>query len=189
MAAENKFTRTGGLSAWAREDEGRVWNPNLQVSFVDNTVVEGNHVWNYNLRWVPPKPRVPPVPSDPRSITEYHPGGSKALEPWSFGSLTNEQGFPVDWAPNGSCTTDPCFFGAMNRFIVFRGNRVRSNGGVVVRGTSANVLVELNTIELSDVGVYVNHTTTKGGVVVRNNTEPPAVAGKNYNPYTPLKPK
>ena len=35
-------------------------------------------------------------------------------------------------APNGSCTTDPCFFGAMNRFVVFRGNRVRSNGGVVV---------------------------------------------------------
>jgi hypothetical protein len=55
-----------------------------QVSFVDNTVVEGNHVWNYNLNWVPPKPRVPPVPSDPRSITDYHPGGAKALEPWSF---------------------------------------------------------------------------------------------------------
>jgi hypothetical protein len=32
-----------------------------------------------------------------------------------------------------------------------------------VRGTSANVLVERNTIELSDVGVYVNHTTTRGG--------------------------
>jgi len=189
VAAENKFTRTGGLSAWAREDEGLVWNPNLRVSFVDNEVVEGNHIWNYNLNWVPPKPRVPPVPADTRSITSYHPGGSKALEPWSFGSLTNEQGFPVDWSPNGSCTTDPCFYGAMNRFIVFRGNKVRSNGGVVIRGTSANVVVELNTIELSDVGVYVNHTTTTGGVVVRNNTEPPAVAGKNYNPYTPAKPK
>ena len=90
VAAENKFTRMGGLSAWGREDEGLVWNPNLQVSFVDNEIVEGNHVWNYNLKFVPPKPRLPPVPVDPRSITEYHPGGSKALEPWGFGSLTNE---------------------------------------------------------------------------------------------------
>ena len=53
----------------------------------------------------------------------------------------------------------------------------------MIRGTSSNVLVEANVIEASDVGIHVNYTTTLGGVVVHNNTEPPAVAGKNYNPY------
>eukprot|EP01043_Picozoa_sp_COSAG02_P017575 COSAG02_NODE_799_length_17084_cov_9.741242_12_plen_73_part_00 len=46
MAAENKFERTGGLSAWARGYSGV--DANLRNSFIDNTVEEGNHVWNYN---------------------------------------------------------------------------------------------------------------------------------------------
>jgi hypothetical protein len=70
----------------------------------------------------------------------------------------------------------------MNRFIVFRGNRVESNGGIVVRGTSANVLVENSVIEMSDVGVYVNETTTKGGIVLVNNKQPEGVP-ENYDPY------
>ena len=78
----------------------------------------------------------------------------------------------------------------MNRFIVFRGNRVRSNGGVVVRGTSANVLVEANTIELSDLRCRCvckphYHTGRCAVCVVNNSTEPPTMAGKNYNPYVP----
>ena len=36
---------------------------------------------------------------------------------------------------------------ALNRFIVMRGNHVKSNGGIVVRGSSANVLVERNTVK------------------------------------------
>jgi hypothetical protein len=51
-----------------------------------------------------------------------------------------------------------------------------------VRGTSANVLVEGSVIAASDVGVHVNLTTTKGGIVVVNNTEPAGVPN-NYNPY------
>jgi hypothetical protein len=74
------------------------------------------------------------------------------------------------------------FTGAFNRFIVFRGNRVDSNGGILVRGTSANVLVEDSVIELSDVGVHVNYTTTQGGVVLRRNKEPANVPA-NFNPY------
>ena len=74
------------------------------------------------------------------------------------------------------------FTDAFNRLIVFRGNVVDSNGGIVVRGTSANVLVEANVIANSDVGVHVNYTTTKGGIVVRNNVEPEGVPA-NYNPY------
>ena len=98
------------------------------------------------------------------------------MEPWFFASLTNGQGPPIDPGPPGN------FHGAFNRFITFRGNTVRNNGGIVVRGTSANVLVEGSTISDSDVGVYVNYSTTLGGVVVRNNTEPAGVPA-NYNPY------
>ena len=63
--------------------------------------------------------------------------------------------------------------------------QVRSNGGVVVRGTSANVLVEGSVIEQSAVGVHVNESTTKGGIVLVNNTEPAGVPA-NFNPYVPV---
>ena len=43
VAAENKFERTGGLSAWARGYSGV--DANLRNSFIDNEVLEGNHVW------------------------------------------------------------------------------------------------------------------------------------------------
>eukprot|EP00040_Diaphanoeca_grandis_P025574 m.141853 g.141853 ORF g.141853 m.141853 type:complete len:943 (+) comp30217_c0_seq1:33-2861(+) len=165
VAAENTFERTGGLSAWARGYSGK--DANLCNSFIDNHVVEGNHVWNYNT--------LPNPATDPNSFP-YFPGGSKTMEPWFFGSFTNEQGLPIDpGTPSG-------FTGAFNRFIVFRGNQIDNNGGIVVRGTSANVLVEGNTIEQSDVAVHVNESTTQGGVVVVNNTAPPSVE-PNYNPY------
>ncbi len=98
------------------------------------------------------------------------------MEPWFFASLTNDQGPPIDPSPPGT------FTGALNRFITFRGNTVRNNGGIIVQGTSANVLVEGNAVADSDVGIYVNYTTTQGGVVLRNNTEPAGVP-PNYNPY------
>ena len=59
-------------------------------------------------------------------MADYFPGGSKTIEPWFFGSLTNDQGAPVDPGP---ATFDNEL--ALNRFIVFRGNKVRSNGGIV----------------------------------------------------------
>ena len=89
---------------------------------------------------------------------------------------------------------------------MFRGNRVDSNGGIVVRGSSANVLVEgpILTLNLtlililtlsqpivlmegsvvarSDVGVHVNYTTTQGGIVLRDNSQPPHVPA-NFDPY------
>lgn len=147
-------------------------------------------VWNYATK--------PTSATDP-ALADYFPGGSKTIEPWFFGSLTNDQvrdtaraqltktpaqltnmrndqGEPVD--PTLPRDADL----ALNRFIVFRGNQVRSNGGIVVRGTSANVLVEGSLIEKSHVGIYVNMSTTKGGIVLVNNTEPAAVS-RNYNPY------
>tara|TARA_B110000208_G_C11750598_1_gene423310 strand:- start:186 stop:797 length:612 start_codon:yes stop_codon:yes gene_type:complete len=167
IAAENRFTRTGGLSTWARGYSGK--DANLRNQFIDNEVLEGNHVWNYATH---PNPGEPGGPGQ----FPYFPGGSKTIEPWFFGSLTNEQGMPIDpSAADG-------FTGGFNRFIVMRGNVVRSNGGIVVRGTSANVLLESNVIERSDVGIHVNYSTTHGGVVLVNNTEPNNVP-HNYNPY------
>ena len=109
-------------------------------------------------------------------MADYFPGGSKTIEPWFFGSLTNDQGEPVDPSPPVDADL------ALNRFIVLRGNKVHSNGGIVVRGTSANVLVEGSMIEHSHVGIYVNKSTTKGGIVLVNNKEPKGVPEK-YNPY------
>lgn len=165
VAAENTFERTGGLSAWARGYSGK--DANLRNSFIDNEVLEGNHVWNYNTH---------PNPGEDPSLYPYFPGGSKTVEPWFFASLTNEQGPPIDPSPKGD------FDGAFNRFITFRGNKVHSNGGIVVRGTSANVLVERNVIKDSAVGIHVNYSTTQGGIVIRNNVEPPGVPD-NFNPY------
>jgi hypothetical protein len=82
VAAENRFERTGGLSAWARAAEGGM-GPNYRMTFVDNEVVEGNHVWNYATK--------PTSATDPNQYP-YFPGGSKTIEPWFFGSLTNDQG-------------------------------------------------------------------------------------------------
>ena len=166
VAAENTFTRTGGLSAWARGYSGK--DANLRNAFIDNVVAEGNHVWNYNTS---------PGPAEDPSVYPYFPGGSKTVEPWFFASLTNEQGPPIDPGPSYG------FEGAFNRFITFRGNRVDSNGGIVVRGTSANVLVEGSVIRQSDVGVHVNLTTTQGGIVLLHNVEPAGVP-PNYNPYS-----
>ena len=168
VMADNSFTRTGGLSAWARStDPAHGWGTNQRNQFLDNVVLEGNHVYNWDTK--------PNSAVDPK-MEPYFPGGSKTIEPWFFGSLTNDQGLPVEASPVANFTD------AFNRLIVFRGNRVNNNGGIVVRGTSANVLVENNVVSLSDVGVHVNYTTTKGGIVVENNTEPPGIPN-NFNPY------
>jgi len=68
-------------------------------------------------------------------------------------------------------------------------NRVQNNGGIVVRGTSANTLVTGSEIRDSHVGIHVNRTTTTmfgaegGGVVVVNNSEPQGVK-PNFNPVS-----
>mmetsp|Transcript_25751 Transcript_25751/g.68847 ORF Transcript_25751/g.68847 Transcript_25751/m.68847 type:complete len:198 (+) Transcript_25751:713-1306(+) len=166
--ADNVFERTGGLSAWARSVEAHGWGTNHRNMLLDNRVVEGNHVYNYDTK--------PNSAQDPGAAA-YFPGGSKTIEPWWFGSLTNDQGEPVEHAASAANFTD-----AFNRLIVIKGNIIESNGGIIVRGTSANVLVEGNVIRQSDVGIHVNYTTTKGGVVLVNNEEPAGIP-PNFNPY------
>eukprot|EP00941_MAST-03F_sp_MAST-3F-sp1_P003605 g3605.t1 len=163
QANGNKFERMGGLLAWGRgQVVGKGWGPNFRNQFLDNEFVEGNHVYNYNTQ----EPAGTGWP--------YHFGGSKTPEPYSIGSMTNDQGLPTD--PGNGHNPPPGspdrFDGALNRFIVFRGNHIKNNGGIVVRGTSANVLVQNNTIEASDVGIHVNTTTTKGGIVLVQNSLP-----------------
>ena len=170
VMADNTFERTGGLAAWARSIDPHGWGTNQRNMLRDNTFVEGNHVYNYATK---------PNSADDPAASAYFPGGSKTLEPWTIGSLTNDQGMPVEHSAKRAN-----FTGAFNRLIVIAGNVIENNGGIVVRGTSANVLVERNVIRQSDVGIHVNLTTTKGGVVVRANVEPDGVP-PNFNPYAP----
>jgi hypothetical protein len=180
QAMENVFERTGGLMAWGRAGAWQphyMWGPNYRNVFYDNLVLEGNHVFNYDTHYSKEQQNI---------SVEYYPGGSKTIEPWTFGSLTNDQGPPFEPSASNDCVGSQCFKGALNRFIVLRGNIVKSNGGLLIRGTSSNCLAEANEVELSDVGVYVNETTTMGGIVLVRNVEPNNVPS-NYNPYV-LKP-
>ena len=47
IVSETRFERTEGLYAWGRSSKGG-YSPNNRVQFLGNTVVEGNHLWNYN---------------------------------------------------------------------------------------------------------------------------------------------
>lgn len=49
------------------------------------------------------------------------------------------------------------FNSAFNLMSWSAGNKVRNNGGIVIKGSSANVLVTQSDIENSDVGIHVNH--------------------------------
>ena len=44
--------------------------------------------------------------------------------------------------------------------------------------------LQANSVANSDVGIHVNRSVVGGGVVVRLNTEPVDIAGKNFDPYT-----
>lgn len=52
---------------------------------------------------------------------------------------------------------------------------MRSNGGVLVGGTTENVLVEGTRVQDSSVGIYVNVSTK--GVVLVDNGDAPVVHG------------
>ena len=48
--ARHRFVRAEALLSWGRatSSAGHVYAPNLRVQFTENTVVEGNHLWNWN---------------------------------------------------------------------------------------------------------------------------------------------
>jgi hypothetical protein len=59
--------------------------------------------------------------------------------------------------------------GPLNHLVVIRGNVIRNNGGIAVRGHTTNCLVEKNCIGNSSVGVHVN-TTHASHILTLNNT-------------------
>ncbi len=65
---------------------------------------------------------------------------------------------------------------------MIRDNVIQNNGGILVGGTSANVIVQGNTIQNSDVGIFVTYTSTQGGIMLLDNVEPPGIL-PNFNPY------
>ena len=73
-------------------------------------VVEGNHIFNYNVKL------------DSPFEAEYHAGGSQMVEPWLFGSIANELG---ETSKSSKCQ----FYGALTRFVIIRGNVIENNGG------------------------------------------------------------
>jgi parallel beta-helix repeat protein len=56
---------------------------------------------------------------------------------------------------------------SMNSFTVYRENLIESNGGILITGDSADILVEGNTIRNSDLQICVRNSTRN--VVTRNN--------------------
>ena len=71
VVAHHRFERMEGLLSWGRATGGAIYCPNIRVQFVDNHVVEGNHVWNYNGSYPYPHP--------------------KTVEPYSIGILGSDQ--------------------------------------------------------------------------------------------------
>ena len=68
------------------------------------------------------------------------------------------------------------FQGALNHLVVVRGNEIRNNGGIAVRGYCDNIMVVDNVIRDSDVGVHVNTTAGMGHVLVVGNQVPNGTA-------------
>ena len=46
IVSETRFERTEGLYMWGRS-ASKGYSANTRVQFLGNTVIEGNHLWNY----------------------------------------------------------------------------------------------------------------------------------------------
>ena len=105
-------------------------NPNVFNVFERNTFAEGNAIVNYNT---------------PQGASDNF-GAGYLLMATSGGGAGGSAGGRFEEL-------------SMNSFIVFRGNTIRSNGGILVTDDAENVLVEANTIERSDLHICVTNTT------------------------------
>ena len=144
IISKHKFARTENLVSWGRGNGPSVYSPNLRIQFLDNTIEEGNHLWNWNATYPYPHP--------------------KTIEPYSMGVLGSDQDpqpcMPYPHGNKGPCPapTTARFQGSINHHIIFRRNAIENNGGVVVRGHTQNVIVEGTVITNSSVGIHVNGT-------------------------------
>ena len=114
-------------------------------------------MWNWNATYPYPHP--------------------KTAEPYLIGVLGSDQDVqPCMPYPHGSC--DPSkpnpskptpYQGAINHLVIIKRNEVLNNGGILVRGHTANVIVENNRISNSSVDVHVD-TAQAAHVYVQGNT-------------------
>lgn len=65
---------------------------------------------------------------------------------------------------------------AMNQWVVFRGNEMQSNGGILITDDSTHVLVEANVVTCTSLNITVANTTTD--VVLRGNTVVPGCGAR-----------
>ena len=94
-----------------------------RVGVVDNTVAEGNHLWNWNGTYPYPHP--------------------KTVEPYLIGVLGSDQDpqpcEPYPHGAKGPCTPSApaAWQGPINQLVAIQRNRLLNNAGIVVRGHTA----------------------------------------------------
>lgn len=133
--------RWQGLEEWEPHAQGLMGcgaNPNRFNVFERNDFREGNTVVNYNTA----------------EGANYNFGGGYLLTSTSGGGAGGSSGSGFEEL-------------SMNAFSVFRQNLIQSNGGILIDDDSANILVEANTIRLSDLQICVTNTTRN--VLLRGN--------------------
>jgi len=151
IVSETRFERTEGLYMWGRS-ASKGYSANTRVQFLGNTVIEGNHLWNY-VRWgcfldlsrCPSLTRKVSLLQNGSYPYGYQPLGpaSKTAEPFWMG------------VPGGGQGPGCPFQGAINHNLVFRKNKFLSNAGLLIAGNTLNGLVEGNVIVNSSVGINV----------------------------------
>ena len=99
----------------------------------------------------------------------------KTVEPYLIGVLGSDQDpqpcEPYPHGAKGPCTPSApaAWQGPINQLVAIQRNRLLNNAGIVVRGHTANVLVEANLIQNSSVTrVHVNATHASHVLVARN---------------------
>ena len=113
-------------------------NPNMYNIFERNTFAEGNTIVNYNTA----------------EGASFNFGAGYLLASTSGGGAGGATGKAFEQL-------------SMNTFTVFRDNLIESNGGILITDDSTNILVEGNTIRLSELAICVRNSTRN--VVVRAN--------------------
>ena len=162
IVADTKWERTEGLYAWGRSGGNcnkrlGCYGANVRVQFLGNTIVEGNHLWNYNGSYPWGYEPLGPASKTAEPLWLGVPGGGQGPGAPFFGEGSNVN------ASNGGEQ------GAINHNIVLRGNKLLSNAGIGIFGNTLNGLIEGNTIVNSSVGINVTAPLVLDGKVVQDN--------------------
>jgi hypothetical protein len=161
IVADCKGERMSGFIAWGQwrgySGPGGKWviptsvsggggsgaNPNLINQFLQNTIVEGNSIIDYNAKY------------------DAGSGGYACFMNGSSFAVTDI----THWRPDGTSKyfpkSTPRLHFPINSFQVIRGNIAHSDGGVLVEHLAQDVLVEGNTFRNSAAGVVVGDSCSR----------------------------